>query len=98
MSSSISPAVAHDFARHHETGEADNVRHILKLHIKKGSKHGRYLGSNSLSPHEHEFLIGRGKKIRIHPEPEIHEAKTYDNWTKKNKTHKIHIWHGEIVK
>lgn len=99
MSSSLSPGIAHDFAKHDSNDEsADNVRHILKLNIDKGSKHGRYIGTKSMNPEEHEFLIGRGKKIRIHPEPEIHEAKTYDNWTKKNRTHKIHIWHGEIVK
>lgn len=80
MSTSLEPTTAHEFARGPDT-------HILRLHIKKDSKHGAYLEPHTKNKDEREFLVGRGKHIHIHPEPEKHD---YYGST-------VHVWHGDIV-
>jgi hypothetical protein len=111
ISSSVEPAIAKTYAKEspHASGSADSGdhehvdKHMLKLKIPKGSKHGYYIGNRKhLSEYEHEkeFLIGRGKKIHIHHEPEIrthvHTSKNYYGDENK-KTYHHHIWHGKIV-
>jgi hypothetical protein len=80
MSTSLDPGVAEQFAKGPDT-------HILKLHIKKGTTHGAYLEPHTKMKGEREFLVGRGKHIHIHPEPEKH---AYFGKT-------VHVWHGDIV-
>lgn len=72
MSSSISRNIAKQFAKSNMTFKPyKNVRHILKIHVPKDSTHGAYIAPHSSYDTEHEFLIGRGKKIRIHPNPQV---------------------------
>ena len=75
MSSSLSRIVASNFAKSNTTLEPNtpykNVKHILRMTIPKGSKHGAYIAPHSDFKGEKEFLVGRGKKIRIHPDPKI---------------------------
>ena len=61
---------------------------MLKIHIPKGSKHGAYIAHMSGLPNEKEFLIDKGKNIRIHPRPEIHRHIDKDT--------KTYIWHAHI--
>lgn len=103
MSTSIDNKTASAFAknfngRHDEEGNYHVDKHMLKLKIPKGSKHGHYVGRNSTYGHgfgdlnhEHEFILGKGKRIKIHPEPEIHKK------SDTGITIHHHIWHGEIV-
>lgn len=112
ISTSVDPTVAYGYAHHvnerHEKDQNDEKheildKHMLKLKMDKGSTHGYYIGER---PHlseyhqENEFLVGRGKKIHIHPEPEIREhKKTNVDWNGKpfHTTKRLHIWHGKIV-
>jgi hypothetical protein len=80
MSTSLDPGTAEQFAKGPDT-------HILKLNIKKDTNHGAYLEPHTKNKDEREFLVGRGKHIQIHPEPEKHE---YYGST-------VHVWHGDIV-
>ena len=87
-STTIKPSVANEFATAHGAGES-GVSHILKVHIEKGSKHGAFASHiGDKNPYENEFILGRGKKLHIHPEPEVQEG-THGN--------KYHIWHAKIV-
>jgi hypothetical protein len=82
MSSSLHPHIAGGYSRS-AAKDPKAGNHILKIHIPKGSKHGAYIARHSEFPDEREFLLGRGKKFKIHPEPEKHGE--------------THIWHAHIV-
>jgi hypothetical protein len=85
------PDIARRFA---STDELDKYGHMLKIHIPEGSKHGMYIGHHSASPQEQEFLIKRGVKIHIHPEPEVHDLTDDDKISGFKKPMKI--WHAKI--
>jgi 8-oxo-dGTP pyrophosphatase MutT (NUDIX family) len=90
MSSSIDPATAQGFGHSDDEG----IHHILKLTIPAGSKHGAYVQPHSSVKTEKEFLIGRGKKIKIHGHEDV--VKHLSNRYGTNTIHH-RIWHGEIV-
>ena len=110
-SSSLDFNQAHSFASSPGWEHINPDKHILKIHIPKGSKHGAYVAHNSDQPHEREFLLRRGTKIHIHPEPETREmrvsasepnhkvvdANKLDSKQLYNRAHKVHIWHATIV-
>ena len=87
-STSILPDVAHDFA----SKSSDGHDHMLKIHIPEGSRHGTYVATHSQVKSEHEFLLKRGLKIHIHPEPEIHPPVVGKHFNTPLK-----IWHAKIV-
>lgn len=66
-----------------EYPESGEVRHILKIHVPKGSK-ATSLQSHSFCPEEKEILLHRGHDIEIHHKPEKLDPNTY-------------LWHGKIV-
>lgn len=59
------------------------VRHILKIHVPKGS-HGMSIRGRSFAPEEDEILLARGHNINIHHKPEHISADTF-------------LWHGTIT-
>ena len=81
-STSIDPTVAEDFS----TETPGKHKHILKIHIPKGSEHGRFVGHVSRFELEHEFLLNKGKNLKIHPKPEYY----------KKDGHHYFIWHAHI--
>lgn len=59
---------------------------IVKIHVPKGS-HGYYApGITGKPDSEHEFIIPRGAKLRVHPEP-----------TEDAQGGKYKIWHAKLV-
>ena len=91
-SASLSPQIALNFSNWEENYGATK-RHILKIHIPKGSKHGAYV--DHMSGHgEHEFLLDKGKNIRIHPKPEHFVTSRKDEGMLKP----VHyfVWHAHI--
>ncbi len=96
-STSVDPEVAKQFAvsgvaRRNMEGIKGRDAHIIKLKIPAKSKHGAYVGHISEYPEEKEFILKRDRKMKIHPEPEIHDYNDKMNKTK----HKLYIWHGEL--
>ena len=68
--------------KHHEV---DNI-HMLHLQVKKKDK-GLHVSHLSNHESEHETILPRNTKIKIHKKPTI--------YNKNNK--KIHVWHAHIV-
>jgi len=60
-----------------------HVRHILKIHVPKGS-HAMSLKEKSFAPEENEILMARGHHIEIHHQPEHISKDTY-------------MWHARVV-
>lgn len=89
-STSISKDIASQFADtagwsqklQDETGNGTpKDKHILHFHLKAGQK-GKYIGSNSNYPEEHEYLLPRNTKVKIaeHPRMVKRRDKTYHVW------------------
>jgi len=85
LSTSISKSVGVDYTHPHTKLE-NKGHHILHIHLKKG-QHGAYLGNNSCFDGEHEFLMPRDTKLKIHPEP---TKLKYDG-------NDLHVWHAHVV-
>ena len=85
LSTSISKSSAINFTRPRSKLKNKGL-HILHIHLKPG-QHGVYLGDNSDHTDEHEFLMPRNTKLKIHPNPDILK---YDNKD-------LHIWHAHPV-
>lgn len=66
-------------------GIGKDSRHILKLHLPKGTK-AASIRDISNHPSENEILMGRGASVEIDHKPEEHE----------DKEGKIYIWHGKV--
>ena len=60
------------------------AKHILKIHVPKGSKAMSVQGS-SFAPDEKEVLLARGHVVEIHGTPEHIHNDTY-------------LWHGKLVR
>ena len=63
--------------------DSGDVRHIIKIHVPKGSK-AASLKAHSFCPEEKEVLLHRGHDIEIHHQPEHLDQNTY-------------LWHAKIV-
>lgn len=89
ISSTLHPHIADNF---HTNGMGDMARsgvgHILKIKIPKGSRHGAYIDHVSANDEEKEFLINKGKTLKINPRP----IKLHDD--EGNHTHSI--WHATL--
>lgn len=57
--------------------------HVLKIHVPVGT-HGASVMDQSANKGEHEFVIGRGHDIEIHPKPFM--------------IGNTHIWHAKVVR
>ena len=75
-------------------GDDQTTRHVLKLHIPQGS-HGIYVPKYSAAPNEREFIIHKGAKFHIHPEPEIKKA-GWNNGVNHTKVWNAHLVHDGI--
>lgn len=62
----------------------DNGKHILKIHLPKGTKAGS-IKSQSRHDHENEVLLHRGHELEIHHRPTVEPDGT-------------HIWHARVIK
>lgn len=99
MSTSTDEKVAHNFAHlvaakgkdktETDHGLVHGEQHVLHITAKKGSRHGAFIGHMSTHADEREFLVGRGKKILIHPNPTRKVV--------RNGTATLHTWKGEFV-
>lgn len=63
--------------------EPGRHRHILKLHLPKGTPAMSVMGHTHFE-NEKEILVGRGHNVKINTKPEIN-------------VDGVHIWHGTIV-
>ena len=95
-STSLRRTVASSFARPLSDYTDSEDKHLIKIHIPAGSKHGVYIAPTSQLKSENEFLLNKGKKIHIHPEPEIHEHLGIKH-PKTGELSKTYIWHAKIV-
>lgn len=66
-----------------EYDENDEARHVLKIHVPKGTN-AMSIKKYSFCPEEDEVLLHRGHDIEIHHKPERLDRNTY-------------IWHAKIV-
>ena len=62
----------------------DNGKHVLKIHLPKGTKAGS-IRSQSSYKHENEVLLHRGHELEIHHRPTVEPDGT-------------HIWHARVIK
>lgn len=62
----------------------DNGKHVLKIHLPKGTKAGS-IRSQSDFKHENEVLLHRGHELEIHHRPTVEPDGT-------------HIWHARVIK
>jgi hypothetical protein len=101
-STSISGFIASGFARElnrngktHDREDIENEepihKHVLKVSIPKGSRHGAYVEHVSTNQGEDEFIIKRNTKFKINPTPEI----TKDILGNGHPVHH-YIWHATI--
>lgn len=102
-STTTNPSVARSFAHSSTQRKLDNnpesskEAHVIKFKIPAKSKHGAYIAEHSEYPEEHEFLLKRNKKFKIHPVPEEHEYELKPKKIGEQKTkQKLLIWHGSF--
>ena len=62
----------------------DETRHVLKIHVPKGS-HAVSVRKHSFLPGEHEVLLHRGHHLMIDPKPSRHDHRTF-------------VWNAKIIK
>lgn len=77
----VADGFAYDAAHRH-----GGDRHILHLHVKKKNK-GLHVSHLSNYDSEHETILPRNTKIKIHKKPTTYEHHGV----------KIHVWHAHIV-
>lgn len=95
-STSLNANVAKGFSSVTGGGKTPLERHLLKIHIPEGSTHGAYIAHHSEAGEgEREFLMKRGTKLHIHPQPETFNDHVYNIEGHKIK-HKVHVWHAKI--
>jgi len=94
MARTFTKPAKHENDKNHEVNhglnsasEEDGARHVLKIHVPKGSK-AMSLKKHSFLPKEQEILLHRGHDIEIHHKPEIHTD---------HKGRVTHIWHGKLT-
>lgn len=78
VSTSLHPAIA---SYHSES-------HILRIHIKKGSRNGGFIAPFSNYKNEEEYLLKPNQVYKIHPNPTI---------VTNHVGRKLHIWDAEIL-
>jgi len=103
-SCSISGYVAAGFAREFDEngepytyentarGDLNSHKHILKITIPKGSRHGAFVDHVSSNSGEDEFTLNKNKRLIIDPTPET----TTDVYGNGNVVHH-HIWKTTIA-
>ena len=67
---------------YHETTSIYNVPkagHVVSIHVPKGS-HGAYVDHVSEHQGEREFILHKGAKVHIHPEPEYDKKENKYRW------------------
>lgn len=82
-SATIHHGVAKSFARATNEVSTDNEqhhheehhRHVIKIHVPKGHP-GAYVEHHTMNPYEHEFILPRGTKLHVHPNPETVTKRT----------------------
>lgn len=100
LSASLNPHIAKSFAighRHAEDLDTTTDKtlpqiHSMQIHIPEGSRHGAYVAHVVPATKEREFLIDKGKNLKIH-HTDKHIEKTAAGY---DVVHYIH--HTEIVK
>lgn len=63
-STSLDHGIAENFVKRH----SDNVQHIMRIKIPKGS-HGAYVEHHTDAPGEHEFILHHGAHLKISNKP-----------------------------
>jgi len=95
-STSSDKVVAYGFSKHSNDpfdedhgvthDENNGSRHILKIHMPKGT-HAMSMVDHAFIPEEHEVLLHRGYNIGIHPKPEYDKELGAHVWTAKILSH-----------
>jgi hypothetical protein len=97
-SASLDPTMATSFGNRDRGGH----RHMLQIHLKKGSKHGIYVDHVSDNYGEKEFLIKHGTKFKIDRKPTIlkdRDKRSPAPWSTPTDTKAKHtyIWHAHPI-
>jgi hypothetical protein len=86
LSTTIDPRTAHHFA---SPWRSKQDTHVLKIHVKKGQKGFKYVGTNSATDEdEAEAILHRNTTLKIGKKP-----KTLDH----PSGNKVHVWDAHIV-
>jgi hypothetical protein len=88
ISTSVDPRAASSFARPFQNNEPTTT-HMLRIHLKRGQKGYKYVGTHSELKFEREGILGRGKILKIGKHPTIvHHPETGGH---------IHVWDAHVV-
>lgn len=77
-----------------EYPDSGEVRHIIKIHVPKGTN-AMSLKEHSFVPEEKEVLLHRGHNLEIHHKPEKLDKDTY-LWHAKITGHKVNDLSKEV--
>lgn len=79
-----------DHHHHHDDHHHDDdhcpgftpYKHLIRIHVPEGS-HALYTRPASQHKHEHEVVLHKNAKVRIHPEPEVEHTSEHVVWHAK---------------
>ncbi len=103
-STSLDKNIAKEFTHNSSNDDKVEHRHMIKIHVPKGH-HGAYVAHHSLvsadgpegqtksGEHEREFILPRGTKLHVHPQPTVHYTKD-----KNGKEVHYHVWNAKVAK
>lgn len=86
-STTIDKDRAYSYAATDSKSKYADHKHMLRIHIPKGSSGGAYIGNHSAFKKEKEFLLARDSKISVNHTPEL---------TEHPKHGKIAIWNAHL--
>jgi hypothetical protein len=93
LSTSIDPSISAYFAKPEKYNDKDQrvptTTHMLRIHLKRGQKGFRYIGSNSSISSEREGILKRNSTLKIGEHPTVvHHPETGGQ---------IHVWDAHVV-
>ena len=93
-STTLDPNIAKRFAYTRGGDESNNVHHVLKIKVKKGTKAIPVLDHTSYPTPEDEVLLARNTTLKIANKP--HKKEKYRKFGFSTELN-IHHWHAEIM-
>ena len=96
-STSLSEEISKNFAQPIHDSEYGDRKHKIHIEIPKGA-HALYATPHSEFDHEHEILLHKGAKIKVHPVPDVSTSNVPVNDRDYNE-HRKHIvtWHAKLI-
>lgn len=63
------PLMPDEHSMYHSKVVRKDIQDVLKIHLPAGHKDGAYVDAISENPGESEYLLDKGQKLKVHPEP-----------------------------